>query len=688
MGQVFKAEHLLMRRIVALKMIARNVACRMRANGCDGVTGDGSGLPAFCSLHAAFLREVEAAAQLHHPNIVTAYDADQDRGVLFLAMEYVEGIDLDRLVASTGPLPVALACAVIRQTAEALQYAHERGLVHRDVKPSNLILTQPYQPPCGATTPVPSGRSGACAAVVKLLDLGLARWTPARARQAFADSAARTEDALDGTPDYMAPERGHSEHPTDIRSDLYSLGCTFYFLLTGQVPYPGGSWMEKLLRHRLDTPVPVEQLRPEVPREVAAIMRRLMAPAAEDRYATPAEVVAALQERGMSSVSPLPGGGEKAPAGRPVARVAVPSASARLRRPFALLVAVLSGLLLAWGARWAWPHQGARRPGAPKTASLPENGRVSFVVEGVPGSFATLAEAVARAPDCGTVIVQGTGTVGCPPLRTQGKALTVRAAVKDRPCLEMTAPASPSWPTLLTTDRPLTLEGLELRHPGARSGDPSTLAELGPLLSCEQASLRLVNCRLSGRGPSPLIVVRNAPQATLERCWIDAEAVGLSVEVGKAPCRLQLQENTFTDHGASGVALSLWAPEVRLATPVELRLDRNTFRAGRVLALRALPSSLAITAVSNGFTFREGLLGYVAYPSGDSWRRSTTWQGRDNCYDSAGPWLRIEGQATAVRDLAAWCILWNMSEPQSREKRHLPSTLLEDPQTTLHVEEP
>ncbi len=200
-------------------------------------------------------REVEAAAQLSHPNIVAAYDAVRARGMLFLVMEYVEGVDLGRLVAGAGLLPVRLACEAVRQTALALQYAHQRGLLHCDVKPSNLLLVHPPRPrwDSDALVELSDGRRPV---LVKLLDMGLAR------RIGGPDGTAG--DDLEGTPDYMAPERGGGD-PTDGRSDLYSLGCTFYHLLTGQPPFPGGDWAAKLLRHRLDAPAPVRARRPDLP---------------------------------------------------------------------------------------------------------------------------------------------------------------------------------------------------------------------------------------------------------------------------------------------------------------------------------------------------------------------------------------------------------------------------------------
>ncbi len=268
MGQVFKACQRRLKRLAALKVI-------LQAR--QGLT----------SASQRFRREIEAAARLAHPNIVRIYDADEDNGVLFLGMEYVEGTDLGLLLKKQGPLPIAQACDYIRQAAEGLQHAHECGLVHRDVKPSNLLLT------AGGT-------------LIKILDLGLARLEPETGQEQTADNLTQTGVVI-GTPDYIAPEQARDARRVDIRADLYSLGCTFYHFLTGQAPFAGSSLTQKLLQHQLENPAPVEQLRPDTPVAVAKVVRRMMAKHPEDRYQTPAEVVADL-----ASLVPGPGGSRAA----------------------------------------------------------------------------------------------------------------------------------------------------------------------------------------------------------------------------------------------------------------------------------------------------------------------------------------------------------------------------------------
>jgi serine/threonine protein kinase len=272
MGAVWKAEHQLMERTVALKVINREL------------TGDTAAIK-------RFQREVKAVARLNHPNIVTAFDAEQAGDTHFLVMEYVRGQSLARLVGERGPLSVATACDCIRQAASGLQHAHELGHIHRDIKPQNLMLT-------------PEGQ-------VKILDFGLARLaTERRAEEAHATDAAPSKlggahslagflthaGVVMGTPDYIAPEQVADPRLADIRADIYSLGCTFYHLLTGRVPFSGGSVVDKLMAHQEQAPRPVTEHRQDVPREVVGILERMLAKRPEDRYQTPGEVVRDLEQ--------------------------------------------------------------------------------------------------------------------------------------------------------------------------------------------------------------------------------------------------------------------------------------------------------------------------------------------------------------------------------------------------------
>jgi serine/threonine protein kinase len=248
---VFLCEHLTMCRPVALKVLPAKLAASP------------GGLE-------RFLREARIAAQLKHPNLVSAYDVDQSAGMHFLVMEYIDGTNLHHLVKSFGPLPFVRAAHYIRQASEGLQYAHECRLVHRDIKPSNILLE----------------RSG----TIKVLDMGLARF--------FHDDDDLTKKhhpgAVLGTPDFLSPEQALDSHSADVRSDIYSLGITFYFLLTGVTPFEQGTTAQKLLWHQVRQPRPIRSLRPDVPEEMAAVLEKMTAKSADQRYQVPAEVGAAL----------------------------------------------------------------------------------------------------------------------------------------------------------------------------------------------------------------------------------------------------------------------------------------------------------------------------------------------------------------------------------------------------------
>lgn len=255
MGAVYQARHQHLDKIVALKVLSAAVT-----NRSDAI--------------ARFKREMKAVGKLEHPYIVRAMDAGEVAGLHYLTMEFVEGADLRKLVRDQGPLSVVQACKAIRQAAQALSAAHAAGLVHRDVKPSNLLMTKQGQ--------------------IKLLDLGLARLAGGAATSSVDLT---TVGQAFGTPDYMAPEQWEDTHLADARSDLYALGCTLYYLLTGRAPYGNKthpSTMNKMTGH-LVGPVPdLRTARPDVPAEIAAIFRNLMAKNPAERYQTAAELVEVL----------------------------------------------------------------------------------------------------------------------------------------------------------------------------------------------------------------------------------------------------------------------------------------------------------------------------------------------------------------------------------------------------------
>jgi serine/threonine protein kinase len=255
MGVVYLAQNTLMGRTEVLKVVSGHLVNRR------GVLD-------------RFVGEIRNAAKLHHPNIVAAYTAIRLGESLVLAMEYVEGLDLSRMVKAKGPLPVANACSYVHHAALGLQHAHEHGMVHRDIKPSNLMLTK-------------QGKL----AVVKVLDFGLAKVQS----EGAVDGGLTHEGQMLGTPDYIAPEQISDARHADIRADIYSLGCTLYYLLTGKPPFQGTSLYDILQAHHSMDATPLNLVRPEVPTEVAAIVAKMMAKEPERRFQEPKEVAQALK---------------------------------------------------------------------------------------------------------------------------------------------------------------------------------------------------------------------------------------------------------------------------------------------------------------------------------------------------------------------------------------------------------
>ncbi|MGO9923573.1 MAG: SUMF1/EgtB/PvdO family nonheme iron enzyme [Isosphaeraceae bacterium] len=254
MGVVYLAENRLMGRHEALKVIGWQITPRPE-------------------MLERFLREIRAVAKLHHPNIVTAYHAVRLGESIVLAMEYVDGLDLSRIVRARGPLPVANACSYIHQAALGLEHAHERGMVHRDIKPSNLMLARQ----CNRD-------------VVKVLDFGLGKIRS----NGPTDWTLTHEGQMLGTPDFIAPEQISDAGRADIRADIYSLGCTLYFLLTGRPPFGGTSLYDILQAHHSVEATPLNLVRAEVPGELAALVGKMMAKDPEQRFQSPAEVAEAL----------------------------------------------------------------------------------------------------------------------------------------------------------------------------------------------------------------------------------------------------------------------------------------------------------------------------------------------------------------------------------------------------------
>jgi len=265
-----------------------------------------------------FYREARAAAQLNHPHIVRTFDIDQQGDQHFMVMEYVEGEDLANLVKRVGPLDVSVAAEYLRQAALALQHAHQAGLIHRDVKPGNLLLTKQGQ--------------------IKLLDLGLAKFT-----SQSSDLTMVHNETMMGTADFLSPEQALNSHLVDLRTDIYSLGGTLYFLLAGHPPFPEGTVAQRLVRHQSVDPPTLISLRPECPLFLSQLCQWMMRKKVEERCADCGAVLTWLDKWRQqpqfhwpadrwpvateSAVPPPPGGDSRQP------RVRSTSAAAAKKTP-------------------------------------------------------------------------------------------------------------------------------------------------------------------------------------------------------------------------------------------------------------------------------------------------------------------------------------------------------------------
>jgi parallel beta-helix repeat protein len=523
MGQVFKALNRLMKRVVALKVIRQE-----RLPQGDAIR--------------RFQREIQALAQLAHPNIVTAYHADQVGDCYFLVMEYVEGTDLHRLVKEEGPLAAGRACEYVRQAAVGLEHAHERGLVHRDIKPANLLLSR---------------REG----VIKVLDLGLAR-IACGSEDSAASSATSVPGMIMGTPDFMAPEQAVRAHEADIRADIYSLGCTLYFLVTGRPPFAKGSDVEKLVLHQQAEPVAVELLRRDLPEELPQVLRRMMAKRPEDRYQTPAEVATALtplcrtdnENPGRTIDAGPPGVAAETVLSTPLlntdaGRSAGPVArSWRTRRlpvagaVFALIVAASVGLV-AYNLR---PADTQGPPPPPSALIVAANGE---------GQYTSIAEAIAGARGKMRILVRPgryreslvidkeVELVG------DGNAGEVVVESTDAPCLEIKAesasvrrlalrsqvgPKGDKQPAIHIVHGRATIEDCDI----------TSAAYSGVVIHESTANPTLRRCTIH-HCASPGIYVHRSAQGTIEDCDIFSNKVGLMIRAKANPLirRCKIRDN-------------------------------------------------------------------------------------------------------------------------------------------------
>ncbi len=295
MGAVFKAQDTMLDRTVAVKVLATD-----QANDVE--------------TQRRFRNEAQSAARLDHVNIARVYYVGEDRGVQYIVFEYIEGINIRDLVDRNGPLPIPDVLSVALQLTEALTHASQREVVHRDIKPSNVLIT-------------PTGRA-------KLVDMGLARLH--QVENATNDLTA--SGVTLGTFDYISPEQARDPRTADVRSDLYSLGCTIYFMLTGRPPFPEGTVLQKLLQHQADEPPDPSELRPDLPDDLTKVVRKLLAKSPEERFQLPSDLTADLVS--LAEVYGLP--------------ITRPGSTARYQHPDGFLAELSPEAVRPWRRHLPW----------------------------------------------------------------------------------------------------------------------------------------------------------------------------------------------------------------------------------------------------------------------------------------------------------------------------------------------
>lgn len=515
MGAVFRALDTTLDRIVAVKVLA-------------GRQADDE------ELLRRFRNEAQSAARLDHENIGRVHAVGSEAGWHYIVFEYIEGRNLRDLVRDEGPFDVPRTVDVALQVADALEHASQREVVHRDIKPSNIVIT-------------PTGRA-------RIVDMGLARL-----HHVTGDRDLTVSGMTLGTFDYISPEQARDPRAADVRSDLYSLGCTIFFMLAGRPPFADGTMVQKLLQHQQEPPPDLESLRPDVPRRLAAIVNRLMAKDPHDRYQRPAALVADLlafaDEQGIGLVTPRP------------AIAAVPVEPRRPQASRLPWIVPLTGLAALVGWLWlsgaAARRQLGDRPGPQPAPARVEPARVLQIGEQAgQGADAggelgmRVAEAIRAAKEGDVIELSFSGSVDLPPLALADRTVVLRAAAGSRPGLRFlaTTPVDDETAAACTVGAGrLELRGVAMSlAPQADGGPRPALFAIGSgTLVCEDALLEMPGEPTGDGGPSPAPAAFLAVdfgdtardgecRVSLVRTWAYGDAVFLGASRG-GPGRIILE---------------------------------------------------------------------------------------------------------------------------------------------------
>ncbi len=644
MGAVFRALDSTLDRIVAVKVLSRHQS-----------TDD--------EMLKRFRNEAQSAARLDHENIGRVYAVGSDDGWHYIVFEYIEGTNLRDIIARFGPFDLERSINVLIQIADALEHASQRDVVHRDIKPSNIIIT-------------PSGRA-------RIVDMGLARL-----HHVAGDDDLTSSGMTLGTFDYISPEQARDPRVADIRSDLYSLGCTAFFMLTGRPPFASGTMVQKLLQHQQVEPPPVESLRPGVPQRFGEIIRRLMRKDPDDRYQRPAELESDLlvcaDDMGVELTGP-----------RPVVSQSGGLRHVRMMGHLPWLVPV-AGLALFVAALKVWPLSEVKDLSSPlstrvSSAPLPMHTTQVWRIVETPSQEnerSTLGEVIPLAESGDEIELAYTGVRDESPFRLSGKTLSIRAASGFMPTIRL-ATGSNILSELSETEKKevsvhagcllesatLQLEGVDvLAMALPQNNDALSLFALqgSSVLECVDVRLQILqgldfssddeltydnltqDACVSIFSPQPNEVDEAACMIDMTRTTIDGAVDFLRVNV---PSVINVRWDDSSLNGAIHFMKTLGAkPSFPLGPQISLELIKSRFRCVEGFASltdsaeRPVLPSLSVSAASCEFSIEKGwpLLDQVGIGDPDAYRLAIEWIDSGGVYRGSPIFRRIDGGAERV----------------------------------------
>ena len=646
MGAVFRALDTKLDRQIALKLLPPDQA------------GDTEIVP-------RFYQEGRSAAQLDHENIARVYSIGQDGAYHYIAFEYIEGVTVRQKVETSGALGVAEAVNITLQIAYALVHASLRAVVHRDIKPSNIIIT-------------PGGRA-------KLVDMGLARRFERGGDHGLTQSGMTL-----GTFDYISPEQARDPRDVDVRSDLYSLGCTLFHMLTGRPPFPGGTVLQKLIQHQEEAPADVRMLNPAVPVELAGIITRLMAKDRDRRYQTPEHLVRELL--GIAGIVGL------APASVPVAGWHEQAHRPAWEPHLVWSVPVVGFVMVVLGLAW-WGREPTPSLNSYPSASGPRGSELNVLTGPAAAGSTTplvagetrpapasplpayprnipvssnedLLDVLATAPRRSVIVLSDDG-----PYRLGGRTWSSRSpAPLASP--DLVIKAEPGVRPLIkfaddvgSTDHPLssllqfigghvTIEGLKFEM------DAVLPEELVTAIRTEDTELLLYGCSFrrassrEGRNVAAIqvrtvrasLAVGNRPAAVLaDSCHFDGGQTGVLAE---GPVDVILRDCTMGPGQPS-----IWFDNTRSSAPVfgELRLMHTSIMAGPAPVFRFDGTQVRVWVDDSVIAAPAGRSAATLVQVDNS--RNLTWRGRSNLYSGIGVYLAHTGRddhLEPITDFARW----------------------------------